>query len=281
MHLYHTATVGALSTLPSLSTQSNWTVPSNVRERPASFTRRAGSTNIYRISASLARSSLTPGQTIYYRWGKEIRHDTAVDPWVWSPVFSFVVPAAPPPPPPPPPPPGSVTPSTPNLLPALATPTVLARPLGAAVVTQGGQMFAVSNFFCNGLPDNIVAAVPVPTLTWGVSGVNIEAANTAFSVQLIDPDSSPPRTLDTLALAAGFPANTPLVQRNNYPNRPASIRVILNPRFQAGAAQQTVVGCFTEPGSTQTLEPRTLVIKVDPDNLINEGDRENDNELRF
>ena len=182
---------------------------------------------------------------------------------------------APVPPPPPPPP----RPATPNLLPALATPTILTRPLGAVVTTTRGGMFPVNSFFCSGLAVNTPATVNVPKITWGVSGVNIESAATRFDVQLLDADAN--RVLDTLSLLQGFPANTPLVQRDNYPGRATTLRVVLNPRFQVGSAQQTVVGCFTEPGSTQTLDAKNLLIKVDPDNRINEGDRENDNELRF
>ena len=169
--------------------------------------------------------------------------------------------------------------STPNLLPALSTPVTLTRPLGNEVATTGGGMFAVNSFFCSGLAANQVATVAVPRLTWGVSGVNIGAANTPFEVLLIDADSN--RTLDTLTLAQGFPANTPLVQRDNYPGRATSIRVILNPRFQLGTAEQTIVGCFIEPGSSQTLDPTALLIQVDPGNQINEGSNENDNELPF
>ena len=99
-------------------------------------------------------------------------------------------------------------------------------------------------------------------------------------MQLIDVDANN-RVLDTLILAQGFPANTPLVQRDNYPGRAATLRVVMNPRFQVGTAQQTFAGCFTEPGSTQTLDAKNLLIKVDPDNRINEGSNENDNELRF
>jgi len=196
--------------------------------------------------------------------------------------------AAPPPPqppanpPPPPAPPRVQQPSTPNLLPALATPTVLTRP-GSVVVTTRGGMFPVNPFFCSALADNKPATVNVPRLTWGVSGVNIAAATGAtarFDVQLIDIDANN-RVLDTLTLPLGFPANTPLVQRDNYPGRAGSIRVVMNPRFQEGSAQRTFAGCFTEPGSTQTLDPKNLLIRVDPDNRINEGSNENDNELRF
>lgn len=195
---------------------------------------------------------------------------------------------APPPPPqapqpPVPPPPRSTQPATPNLLPALATPTVLTRPLSAVVTTTRGGMFPVNSFFCTGLAVNTPATVPVPKLTWGVVGVNIEAAsgaNARFDVQLIDVDANN-RVLDTLTLPQGFPANTPLVQRDNYPGRATSIRVVMSPRFQEGSAQRTFAGCFTEPGSTQTLDSRNLLIKVDPDNRINEGNNENDNELRF
>jgi len=175
--------------------------------------------------------------------------------------------------------PGTPVRSIPNLLPALTTPSVLTRPLFGVISTPGGGMTQVNSFFCSGLAVNTVATVAVPKLTWGVSGVNNEAANTRFDVQLIDADSN--RTLDTLTLAQGFSDNTPLVQRDNYPGRAASIRVIMNPRFQFGTAMQTTIGCFTEPGSTQSLDPKALLIKVDPGNLIDESNRENDNELRF
>ena len=186
-------------------------------------------------------------------------------------------------PPAPAPPPRVQQPATPNLLPALATPTVLTRPLGAVVTTTRGGMFAVNSLFCSGLAVNTPTTVNVPKLTWGVSGVNIEAATGAaarFDVQLIDVDANN-RVLDTLTLPQGFPVSTPLVQRDNYPGRATTIRVVMNPRFQEGSAQRTFAGCFTEPGSAQTLDSKNLLLKVDPDNRINEGDRENDNELRF
>lgn len=167
----------------------------------------------------------------------------------------------------------------PNLLPALVTPTVLTRALGATISTTRGGMVAVNNFFCANLAANVVTTVNVPKLTWGVSGVNIEAVNTRFDTQLLDADAN--RVLDTLTLPLGFPANTPLVQRDNYPGRATTLRVVRDPRFQLGAAQQTTIGCFTEPGSTPTLDPKTLLIRVDPDNRIDEGSRENDNDLRF
>jgi len=90
-----------------------------------------------------------------------------------------------------------------------------------------------------------------------------------------------PLLLDTLSLAQGFPAHTPLVQKDNYPGRPTSIRVIRDPRFQEGPSTKTIIGCYTEPGSTQLLDPRVLLIKVDSNNQIAEGDREYDNELLF
>ena len=197
--------------------------------------------------------------------------------------------AAPPPPqppvnpPPPPPPPRVQQPSTPNLLHALAAPYVLTRPFGPVVVTARGGMFPVNSFFCDRLAVNTPTTVNVPKLTWGVVGVNIEAAtgpNARFDVQLIDVDANN-RVLDTLTLPQGFPANTPLVQRDNYPGRASSIRVVLNPRFQEGSGQKTFAGCFTDPGSTQTLDPKILLLRVDPDNRINEGNNENDNDLRF
>jgi hypothetical protein len=170
-------------------------------------------------------------------------------------------------------------PSTPNLAPNVAAPYVLTRPLtGEVVATPDGGMMRLNSFFCAALSStpNRVASVNVPDLVWGVLGSDIEAATVAFDVQLIDADSN--AVLSTLNLPQGFPANTPLVQTENYPGRLSTLRVILNPRFQIGSAIQTFEGCFTEPGSAQSLDPR-LLVRVDPDNRIDEGERENDNEL--
>jgi len=172
---------------------------------------------------------------------------------------------------------GGVVQPTPNVLPSAQTPFVLARPLGPAIATPRGGMFPMNAFFCANLPANSAQTVNVPKLTWGVSGVNIAQANRRFDVQLIDGSTN--QVLDTLTLANGFPASTPLVQKDNYPNRPATIRVIKDPSFQVGAAIQQRPGCFTEPGSTQRLEPASLKIKADATNQINEGQREDDNEL--
>lgn len=179
----------------------------------------------------------------------------------------------------------------PNLLPYVSTDTVLARPLNGHVIpTTRGGMRQVPDFFGATLSDNVVTAVPVPTLTWGVQGVDTELVQTAFDVQLIDvTDASNPRVLDTLSLPQGFPVNTPLVTRTNYPGRPASIRVVNNPRFghdhdgdpTTDPLRQTYVGCFTEPGSTQALDPRQLLLVVDAGDGVGEAGRENDNELRF
>ena len=79
------------------------------------------------------------------------------------------VPAPQPPAPQPPAPPRV---QQPNLLPSLATPTVLTRPLGAVVVTTRGGMFPVNSFFCGGLAVNTPTTVNVPKLTW-VSSASI------------------------------------------------------------------------------------------------------------
>lgn len=172
-----------------------------------------------------------------------------------------------------------VNPSIPNVLPYLATPHVVTRPLNSDVIaTPNGGMVQINPFFCSGLSTtpNIATSVDVPPLVWGVVGTNIELANIAFNVELRDADRN--TVLSTLNLAQGFPANTPLVQTENYPGRPSSLRVILNPRFQVGSAIQTTAGCFTAPGSTPRLDPN-MVIRVDTNNTINEGEKENDNEL--
>ncbi len=143
-------------------------------------------------------------------------------------------------------------------------------------------MLPVSAVFCDGLRESVVTTVSVPRLTWGVVGVNPDLANTQFDVQLIDvTDPNAPRVLDTLSVPQGFPANTSLVHKNDYPGRPTSISVVRNPSFLSGPGTRTFQGCFTAPGSTQSLEPMALLLRVDPNNRIDEGDRENDNDYRF
>lgn len=173
-------------------------------------------------------------------------------------------------------------PSIPNLAPHVVAPQVLTRPLtGDVVPTPDGGMVRINPFFCADLSStpNRVSSVNVPDLVWGVIGSDIELANVAFDVQLINSETDD--VLSTLNLPQGFPANTPLVQTENYPGRPSTLRVILNPRFQVGAAIQTSEGCFTEPGSTQSLDPRMMVRVDHPVDNIDEGERENDNEFRF
>lgn len=178
-----------------------------------------------------------------------------------------------------------VVPQAPDLLPSLGTPAVLTRPLPPfeGVPTPSGGMFRVNDLFCSNLQNTVPTTVDVPDLVWGVIGVDIEAANAAFDVQLIDAtDSNNLRVIDTLQLPQGFPANQPLVQKSNFPGRSTTLRVILNPTFQAsGGSTTTHAGCFTDPFTpTQALDPRALLIKVDTNNSINESDEVN-NELRF
>jgi len=189
------------------------------------------------------------------------------------------------------PPPMSVQPQSANLLPAVQTPYVLARPLGALIPTPAGGMAPVDGAFCAGLPPNVVRQVPVPVLKWGVSGVNITQAAAGFSAQLFnetDPDN--PVQIGNLPLPNGFPANTPVVQTNNYNGRPTAIRVIANPQFvtphqsktgQDLSTTQTFPGCFTAPGVAQPLDPARFRVVVDPQDTVNEGGFENDNELMF
>lgn len=172
--------------------------------------------------------------------------------------------------------------SLPNLLPAVQTPYILARALGPVVATLNGGMWPVNSVFCNNLPQNAVTTVPVPPLTWGVSGANVTATTGAFSVQLFnDANPAAPVPIDTMTLAGGLAPTQPLVQRTNYPGRPAMLSVIRDPRFViSSSTTQTIEGCFTAPGITQPMEP-ALKIVVDTTNAVNEGMFENDNELRL
>jgi hypothetical protein len=174
---------------------------------------------------------------------------------------------------------GGVTAPKPNLLPNVTTPNVIARALGPEILTTRGKMVPINNFFCANLQPNVAATVNVPKISWGVLGARIERAASRFDAQLINGDTN--QTIDTQVFQQGFPANTPLVQKDNYAGRITTIRAIKDPRFQVGAANETRPGCFTEPAATlPALEPKVLKIKVDPTNLIDE-DVETDNELTF
>jgi hypothetical protein len=283
MHLFWTYVNGALNPLPNLATQPNWSAPGNVKTVSAGFALHSGSANSYDTSALFELNPFSANKTVYYRWGKEIERSDAVNPWVFSSVLTFVTPNPAPSPsaPPAPPPPGPPVAILPNLLPALGAPTVLARAIVGPVATTQGPIFQVNDAFCSNLAANSAGSVAVPVLQWGVTGVNIQNANAQFQVQLIDTTASPPQVLDTLTLPSGFPPNTPLVFRQNYPGRPATINVVKNPTLPFGpSATQTFLGCFTQPGTAPTLERGAMMIKVDTGNQIGESN-ENDNELSF
>jgi len=179
--------------------------------------------------------------------------------------------------------PGKVTvggSSKPNLLPNLATPVTLIRRIGAVVPTTGGAASKVPSTLCAGLEIDTPTDVDVPALTWGVTGVDAEDLSDAFKVVLIDP-SDGDRVLATLNVPDGFPAGTPMLTTEGYAGRPTTLRLVLNPRFQIGTTTETKVGCFTAPGTDPDLDPQKLAVRVDPDDDVDEGSGENDNDLPF
>lgn len=180
----------------------------------------------------------------------------------------------------------TLQPSDPDLMPSLQTPALLTRPLSEIIPTINGGMFRINDAFCKGLQSNQPQMVSVPNLTWGVVGVNIQNVNAAFNVQLIDAtDRNASRVIDTLQLPQeGFPDNQPIVLKNNFPGRSTTIHVIKDPKFKiSNSVTETMPGCFTDPLTPpQTMDPRVLLIKVDPNNRINEGEhQELNNVLRF
>lgn len=190
-------------------------------------------------------------------------------------------PAPAPAPGPAPAPPSGGRARTPNLLPALVSaPSPLTRPLtGNVIATPNGGMVQVNSFFCAGLAANTPATVAVPKLTWGVVGADLDATpSAAFEVQLIDGATN--AVIDRFT-QNGLASTNPTAQRDNYAGRVTSIRVVSNPRFTVGSGVQTFPGCFTEPGSNQRLDSRSLIVRVDAGNAVNEGSRENDNDLAF
>ena len=150
-------------------------------------------------------------------------------------------------------------------------------------------MRPLPEFLAAGIPGNVVTPVAVPTLTWGITGVNVESITGPCDAQLIDvSDPNSPRVLDTLTLPQAFPANTPMTTKNNYPGRPGAFPAS-STLFtfdhdndpDAGRSARSTRLLRPEPGSNPALDPMALMIKVDAQNRVAEGSRENDNELRF
>jgi len=126
-----------LPTIASRATSDTWSVKNTLATKMP-FSR---SGNVLTLSGSFSRGSFFPaGSTMYYRIGKQIVKEGAVDPYVFSPVFSFVVPAPP------------VVKPLPNLIPQ---PTLsmnrnrpLFRPAGGSYGAAGESFLAVPSQFC-------------------------------------------------------------------------------------------------------------------------------------
>lgn len=201
MHIYYTTVQGALSTLPNISTTSNWAIPANVKKVTATFTFNSSTPNVYSCSGTIPRTGLTQGQSVYYRWAKEIEKDNDVDPWVWGSVLTFVVTATTPPPPPPA--------QNPNLKPLNALDVPLYKKQGGSFGDGLDVFMGVVTSFC----DNIETAgqlagnlqgsyadkrifkrtIQLPPITWGVQNtVTNLNVNNNFTCQLFKNGTNTP-----------------------------------------------------------------------------------------
>ena len=101
--------------------------------------------------------------------------------------------------------------------------------------------------------------------------------NQAFSVSLIN-GNNPNRPFHTVTVNS-IPSRG-LVSFNNWPGRPTKIKVKLmpDPRQPNNNDANQCLLTDTRPAES-LLDPRPLTIRVDSQNQVNEGGRENDNDL--
>jgi hypothetical protein len=165
-----------------------------------------------------------------------------------------------------------VTPAEPNLLPNIATPAVFIRKIN----TEASPI-VLDQVICRGLTKQQEAEVNVPTITWMVTNGSDVDVNQSFNVSLIN-GNNPNLPFHTVNVNR-VPARD-LVSFNNWPNRPTKIKVKLmpDPRQPNNNDANQCLLTDTRPIDT-LLDPRPLTIRVDSNNQVNEGSRENDNDL--
>lgn len=280
MHVYYSTTQNALSNLPNLSTVSNWVMPANVKKVSASFVFNSNNINVYSCSATVPRTGLSQGQTVYYRWAKEIAKDNDVDPWVWSSTLNFVVTAP-------------VVVVQPQAFPDL-------RPSGMNQLLyckDGGNVgdgtftyHALSQNFCSSLPQagftqsgalpaNFGNAsgtpimkldFPLPNITFGIK--NFGSANAGASqVQIFKGSSNTPTSTQGVgALAAGASTTVILTGRGVAP-------VYRFPGFDGNDARFCYVKEELNHTFPATLETGGYKVKADSGSAINEGNTGGEN----
>lgn len=158
-----------------------------------------------------------------------------------------------------------------NLLPNINTPTVFIRQINT------GNPILLDRALCNGLIKQQEATVNVPPITWMVTNASDVNINQPFSVSLIN-GSNPNPPFHTVTVN-NIPAGG-LVSFNNWPGRPTQIKVKLTPDPRQPNNNDANQCLLTDTRPVNTLfDPRPLTIRVDSNNQVNEGSRENDNDL--
>ncbi|MBX7240457.1 MAG: hypothetical protein K1X92_01815 [Bacteroidia bacterium] len=275
MHIYYSTVQNALSNLPNLSTVSNWAMPANVKKVSATFVFNSNNINVYSCSGTIPRTGLTQGQTVYYRWAKEIAKDNDVDPWVWSSTLTFVVtPAVAPPPPPP------------------ALPDLRASGMNQLLYCKDGgnvgdgtfTYHALSQNFCSSLPQAGFTAsgalpatfgsasgtpimkldFPLPNIAFGIK--NFGTANAGASqVQIFKGSSNTPVSTQAVgALAAGASTTVTLTGRG-------VATVYRFPGFDGTDSRFCYVKEELNHTFPATLETGGYKVKVDSGNAVTEG----------
>lgn len=163
----------------------------------------------------------------------------------------------------------------PNLLPVRLFPE---RPLIRRIGGVGETNVMVSSTFCAGLGNNEAREVAVPDLVWGVSSARAPSPSVRLELRSAasGAGAAPLSSFDSGALNA----NDAAVTRNNYPNRPARLRVIKASNGDTLAEYGNTGGCFLNKAFPLPAMDPNFLLRVDTANAVAEA-AESDNELLF
>lgn len=160
------ASLDALPTIASRATSDTWTAP-NVLAAQMTISRTG---NVLNFTGAVGRSGVKVGGTLYYRIGKQVIKEGAIDPYVFSSRLSFIVPPPP------------VVVSLPNLVPrptsASNTNRALFAPTGASFGTGASSFLRVPDRFCANI---LTAGTPGPTHN---CNINTQCRSLSMSVAL-------------------------------------------------------------------------------------------------
>lgn len=172
-------------------------------------------------------------------------------------------------------PPVVSSPSNPNLLPVRLFPE---RPLLRKINSLPSVMVPIA--LCGNLRNDEEGVRQIPAFEWGVSNTNVADVTTAFQVQLVNGATGAVLATETLPSLARGQSRT----FSNWPGRPASVRLVRVVESRLSEYDNSP-GCYVvkSEASRVVLDPRPILIRVDPTGAVGEGDRtrELDNDLRI